>query len=93
MKLITVEARFTSANIDEAIAAFETQTKAVRAMDGCESYSLYRSGEAIAIVQKWQNTECFDAYRKSDVFAGLGAALKPLMSVPPVTTIASVDSV
>lgn len=92
MKLITVEATFASDKVEAAISAFNAQTEAVRAMEGCESYALYSTGDTVAIVQRWQDMTRFDAYRQSDVFAGLGAALKPLMSTPPVTTIASVDS-
>lgn len=92
MKLITVEATFVTDKVDAAIAAFDAQTDAVRAMEGCDSYAFYRSGDTVAIVQRWQDMARFDAYRQSDVFAGLGATLKPLMSAPPVTTIASVDN-
>lgn len=92
MKLITVEADFGAENIDAAIAAFEDQTSKVRAMDGCNHYMLYRNGSSVAILQHWQSMEQFDAYRQSNTFAGLGAALKPLMTTPPVTTIASVDT-
>ncbi|MGX9355577.1 putative quinol monooxygenase [Roseobacteraceae bacterium S113] len=92
MKLITVEATFAADKIEAAISEFDAQIEAVRAMDGCDSYALYRSGDTVAIVQRWQDMARFDAYRKSDEFAGLGAALKPLMSAPPVTTIARVDN-
>ena len=92
MKLITVEATFASDKVEDAIAAIDSQTETVRAMDGCENYAFYRRRDTVAIVQRWHDMARFDTYRQSDVFAGLGVALKPLMSAPPVTTIASVDN-
>ena len=93
MKLITVEATFGADNLDAAMDAISAQADSVRAMSGCHGYGLYTSNGAVAIVQKWDNLGNFDAYRQSDAFASLGAALKPLMSKPPVTTVASVDTV
>ena len=84
MKMVTVEARFAPENVDAAVAAFDAQSVAVNAMDGCESYAVYRRGDSRAIVQRWQDMQRFDAYRQSAAFAALGATLKPLMSAPPV---------
>ena len=92
MKLVTLEAAFAPEKIEDAVAAVEAQADVVRAMDGCQSYAVYQSPGALAIVQQWQDMDRFDAYRQSSAFATLGAALKPLMSAPPVTTVASVDS-
>lgn len=92
MKLIIVEARFAPGKIDQAVATFEAQADAVRAMKGCESYAIYQNGNSIAIVQKWRGATQFDAYRASSIFASLGMALKPLMDAPPVTTLASIDT-
>lgn len=90
MILITVEVCFSDANVDEAISKFEAQSGTVRAMNGCEGYSLYRNDTAVVIVQKWQNNKYFDAYRESEAFAKLGNALKPLMKKAPVTTVANI---
>lgn len=92
MKLITVEASFSADKIEAAIDAFNDQSQHVTSMQGCESYGLYRAGNSVAIVQKWQDMQSFETYRQSDIFAGLGATLKPLMSQPPVTTVASIDN-
>lgn len=92
MKLIAVEAMFSPGDKQQAIDAVEAQADSARAMSGCDSYQVYQADKSIAIVQKWESMEQFDAYRNSNIFAGLIAALKPLMSAPPVTTIANVDS-
>ena len=92
MKLITVEAQFERGKTDAALAAVQEQSQVVTAIDGCEGYALYRAGDRLAIVQKWRSAECFDAYLRSGAFAALGRTLTPLMSAPPVTTIASVDT-
>jgi len=93
MKLITVEAAFDQSAVEGAVDAIEAQASTVRSMSGCDGYAYYRSNDTIAIIQKWRSMAEFDAYRTSDTFAGLGAALKPLMAKPPVTMVASVDSV
>jgi len=35
--------------------------------------------------------EAFDAYRASPTFSTLGKGLKPMMSAPPVTTVAEIE--
>lgn len=92
MKLITVEAFFTSDEIGTAMDAVQTQVETVSAMEGCAAFAVYQSKTAIAIVQKWHSMQHFDSYRGSAVFGDLIAALKPLMAAPPVTTIADVDT-
>ncbi|MGR3503277.1 putative quinol monooxygenase [Pseudaestuariivita sp.] len=95
MKLITVEAEFASADLDAAVALFFDQIDAVRAMPGCAHYAVYRrpSEDGLAVLQHWETMENFDAYRSSETFATLGAGLRPLMTKPPVTTIAEVDTI
>lgn len=93
MKLVTVEAKFAAENRASAVAAFEASAGTVRAMAGCETYGVFPSddGVSIVILQKWSSMEQFDAYRQSETFGEIGQSLKPLMSAPPVTTIASAD--
>jgi len=92
MKLIVVEASFSPNDATGAFDAVHQQADAVREMEGCEGYSVYKSGSSIAIVQKWRSFETFDRYRASDIFGALIAALKPAMKAAPVTTIANVDT-
>lgn len=95
MKLITVEADFSSSDLAAAISLFAAQADEVRKMAGCAHYALYRkpSGDGVAILQRWKTMDAFDAYRASDVFAKLGAGLRPLMTALPVTVVAEVDTV
>jgi len=88
MMVITVEARFAAGAIETAVGAVAEQADAVRAMVGCESYAFYTNGDALSIIQWWQTMDQFDGYRQGETFAGLIAALKPLMAAPPVTTVA-----
>ena len=95
MKLVTVEAVFPAADVDRAAALFRAQADTVRAMNGCEGYALYRAEGApgtVGIIQRWTSMAAFDAYRSSPTFAELGRGLGPLMSAPPVTTVADVRS-
>lgn len=91
MKLVVVEASFGNKNRTAAVPVLQEHADGVRAMDGCVSYTIYESGASLAIIQRWQTMDHFDSYRQSDLFAKLGAALKPLMTSPPVTTTAMVD--
>ena len=95
MKLITVEADFATPDLDAALDLISRQADTVRAMSGCTHYALYRkpSEDGVAIIQQWDSIEAFDAYRASEPFAALGAGLRPLMTKPPVTTVAEVDTV
>ena len=95
MKLITVEADFAATNLDAAMDLISAQAETVRAMPGCTHYALYRkpSDDGVAILQQWDSMEAFDAYRTSETFADLGVGLRPIMTKPPVTTVAEVDTV
>lgn len=95
MKLITVEAEFAASDLASAMQLISGQAETVRAMPGCTHYTLYRkpSDDGVAIIQQWDGMEAFDAYRSSETFAVLGAGLRPLMTKPPVTTVAEVDTV
>ena len=95
MKLITVEAVIAASDLDTAVDLFTAHADQVRNMTGCRHYALYRkpTGDGLVILQQWDTMAAFDAYRASDVFAGLGAGLRPLMTAPPVTVVAEVDTV
>lgn len=95
MKLITVEAEFAASDLGAATRIISDQADAVRAMPGCTHYAFYRKSgdDGIAIIQRWDGMETFDAYRASDTFAALGRGLRPLMTKPPVTIVAEVDTV
>ncbi|MCK0140886.1 antibiotic biosynthesis monooxygenase [Aliiroseovarius sp. F20344] len=95
MKLITVEAAFSPTDLDAAIAMFSVQADTVREMAGCAHYAIFRrpSNDGVAIVQQWESIVQFDDYRASETFATLGAGLRPLMTKPPVTIVAEVDTV
>lgn len=95
MKSITVEAEFAPGDLEAAVELFAAQAKVVRNMAGCAHYALYRkpSGDGVAILQRWDTMEAFEAYRASAVFAELGKGLRPLMTAPPVTVVAEADTV
>lgn len=93
MKLINVEANFAPADLDAAVTLFSEQADTVRSMAGCAHYALYLapSNDGVAILQQWETMEQFEAYKASGTFAELGVGLRPLMTKPPVTTVAEID--
>lgn len=91
MKLITVEAKTASENIQKSVDFFNRHADEVRAMSGCQSYDIFvapANGDTFVIVQKWADMETFDAYRQSALFGIIGQELKPIMTAAPVTTVA-----
>jgi quinol monooxygenase YgiN len=93
MKLITVEINVAAEAVETAVALLEGLRKHAVAMLGCESYNVYRAGSnegAVAVIQRWNDMVSFDAYRASEAFASLGKHLRPMLTAPPVTTIAEV---
>lgn len=92
MKLITVEVVFAEDDLEVAMELFAKQAATVRTMAGCKYYALYSKPErdGVAILQQWDTMDAFETYRTSDVFAQLGKGLRPLMTAPPVTTVAEV---
>lgn len=92
MELVCVEAHFPAEAMERAREALTGQLAAVRAIPGNESYELFIAPTSVAIVQRWESFQSFEAYRASPAFAQLGQALKPLMSAPPRTTIATIHT-
>lgn len=70
-------------------AALETllqSVDAVSAMPGCITYRPYTAPAdptMVCAVHEWETASDFAAYIGSDVFAGLGAKLRPMMTAPP----------
>ncbi|WP_342077948.1 antibiotic biosynthesis monooxygenase [Yoonia sp. SS1-5] len=93
MKSVTVEATCAPADLEQAIALVAAQMPAIRAMPGCDHYTLYRdpTEPILAMIQRWDSLAAFDDYRASEAFMVLGQGLRPLMTAPPVTTIAEID--
>ena len=93
MKLITVEAKIASADMEQAVGLFAEYADTVRDMDGCCHYAIFRkpSNDGVAIIQQWETMAAFDAYRSSESFSKLGQGLRPLLVAAPMTVIAEVD--
>lgn len=92
MKLITVEAPVVDGQMTQALQVLRTKEAMIRKMTGCAGFSAYQNDAQLAIIQTWDSQASFDAYCASEVFAGLGEALKPLMRGAPVTRIAEIDN-
>ena len=92
MQLVTVEAGFAATDLPQALTLLGSCAQEARIMDGCDHYAVFQSpgADGVAIVQRWASMAAFDAYRASPTFAELGKTLGPLMTAPPVTTIAEV---
>lgn len=70
----------------QALQRLMEEAPSVLAMPGCRTFRPYGdpADEAhVGIVHEWQNEEAFTAYIRSDGFAEIGAALRPMMTSPP----------
>jgi quinol monooxygenase YgiN len=71
-----------------ALARLDGERDAVRAMPGNVSYRVYASREdeeQTTLIHAWQDESALAGYLASDVFAGLGAVLRPVMTGAPVS--------
>ena len=96
MILVTVSAQFARENLDQAVETLQDLQGSTRGQADCQAYDVCtdpRSAGRVFIHQVWDNMAAFDAYRQSDGFAQMGAALKPIMVAAPETLIYDVNQV
>ncbi len=95
MKIVNVEVQIAEKQLSVALTALAKESDAIRAMQGCLAYQTLADTQnslTLMIVQRWQSAEDFGAYRNSPEFANLIQSLKPILTAPPVTFVATQDS-
>jgi quinol monooxygenase YgiN len=78
----------TPADRPVTLAQLEGERDEIRAMPGNLDFRVYadRADDgAVTVFHEWVDEASFAAYLESDAFARSGAALRPLMTAPPVS--------
>ncbi|QOI97629.1 MAG: antibiotic biosynthesis monooxygenase [Flammeovirgaceae bacterium] len=78
-----VRMHFTQAGVDEFLEIFNANKKAIRAFAGCIHLELLRDAEdenTFATLSHWVDEASLEAYRKSELFAGVWGRVKTLFA-------------
>lgn len=90
MIIVHVEAAFDPDQAEEIVLGLLDGRAAIEAMEGNLEIRVLTTPTApdtIELIQFWDSADAFDAYRKSALFAAIGARLVPLMTRPPATRV------
>jgi quinol monooxygenase YgiN len=88
MLIAVLDLRTTEADRAVALAQLDRERDEIRAMPGNLDFRVYADRddqEAVAVIHEWADEPSFAAYLSSDAFARSGAALRPLVTAPPVS--------
>lgn len=70
-----------------ALAQLDSERDEIRAMPGNLDFRVYAARddeEAVAVIHEWADEPSFAAFLSSEAFARSGAALRPLVTAPPM---------
>jgi quinol monooxygenase YgiN len=90
MMIVLVDFAVAPLDRDFALTTLQTEAITVRAMHGNLGYHLRTDPEnegAMTLIHEWTDAGAFAAYRASDTFKAVGAALFPRMVGTPSTRI------
>jgi autoinducer 2-degrading protein len=86
MMVIRVVVDVKEESTDAFVAHLQEESVAVRALDGCLRYQLFRDPEddtSFLLYEEWASPEAFEAYQASDLLRESFAVLGPMMAGPP----------
>lgn len=88
MFIAILDLRTTPADRAAVLTQFDCERDEIRAMPGNLDFRVYAARddeEAVAVIHEWVDEPSFAGYLASAAFARFGAAIRPLMSLPPVS--------
>lgn len=87
MLIAILDLRTDPADRPAALAQLRNESDEIRAMPGNLDFRVYAADdeEAVAVIHEWADQDAFAAYLASDAFARSGAAIRPLVTSPPVS--------
>ncbi len=94
MFIAVLDLRTTPTDRPAALAQLDSERDEIRAMPGNLDFRVYAArddDQAVAVIHEWADEPSFAAYLSSESFARSGAALRPLMSGPPISRRFSAD--
>jgi quinol monooxygenase YgiN len=86
--IAVLDLRTTSADRPAALAQLDSERAEIRAMPGNLDFRVYAARddeEAVVVIHEWVDEPSFAGYLASDAFARSGAAIRPLVTSPPVS--------
>jgi heme oxygenase (mycobilin-producing) len=83
MLIRIVRMHFTEAGVGEFLAIFNANKEAIRTFEGCTHLQLLRDADdptTYTTLSHWQNEECLNNYRKSELFGNVWGRVKNLFA-------------
>jgi len=77
-----------TAATQQALATLVAAAPSVRAMPGCHAFLPFADPTVeggLGLIHEWESADAFASYLASPGFAQLNAALRPLMTAPPLS--------
>lgn len=71
---------------DDLARVVDRESLKVREQAGCVSFELFRStaqSNEFLLFEEWQDKASFEAYKSSEPFKAIGAALPPMLAAKP----------
>jgi quinol monooxygenase YgiN len=75
--------QFTKAGVEEFLEIFHANKMAIRNFNGCTYLALLKDPEndlAYTTLSHWNNAECLEQYRKSELFSSVWGRVKTLFA-------------
>lgn len=87
MFIAILDLRTQPADRSAVLAQLRSEEGEIRAMPGNLDFRVYAADEedAVAVIHEWADHPSFTAYLASEAFARSGAAIRPLVTSPPVS--------
>ncbi len=88
MLIALLDLRTAPADRPAALAQLDGERDEIRSMPGNLDFRVHASRddeEAVLVIHEWADEESFAAYLASEAFARSGAALRPMVTAPPVS--------
>jgi quinol monooxygenase YgiN len=88
MFIAVLDLRTAAADRPAALAQLDSERDEIRAMPGNLDFRVYAArddDEAVAVIHEWVDEPSFAEYLASDAFVRSGAAIRPLVTSPPVS--------
>ncbi len=88
MLIVIVDVDIKPDAVADTVAALEKDRAAALSMPGClafRSCAINGASDKIVLVQEWEDSASFEAYKASPAFAEAMSAIKPVMAGTPVS--------
>jgi quinol monooxygenase YgiN len=88
MLIAVLDLRTTATDRPAVLAQLDSERDEIRAMPGNVDFRVYAArgdDETVAVLHEWADESSFAGYLASEAFTRSGAAIRPLVTAPPVS--------